>query len=581
MAKEIIFSNLDELTNLPLVEKQQASDKWQKIPYEAGDLKGNMLVAGEMCYPEKLELDFKVKGYYKIYLCLGRLGNGDYVEVSLSGEDGLTAVMPSNLDVVNGVWRWAMYERAEEVFFKVADLTNQKLIINKPRKYNTVPYSSVILYVKLVEMTDEEVAEYKASGQNKVIQYHFDNDFDFECDYEKAEDYLGRFNMLEHGNGDSIIFEASFDNSILESCDTHSTLFRVGFQEGFKKYFKHKEEFKKLLADKAKTWGMDTYTGYRLGLGDFKFPYEEVFSDKVQEKYPECKVVLRDGTKIEMLSYAYPEARKFMIDKILQTTPQEFTGVSLFFHRLPALCGYEKPVLEEVEKRYGVDARLLPMEDERYYSVACEYGTAFIKELKEALKVRAEKEGRAPYKINVIVLQSLRNSLINGQDVETWVKEGLIDNFSQGHMCYWEQLDGCLRENGLVDLEKWTEKKKSGLVLKRRYDSSLECTLEEIEDFIALSEKYGVDFYAGLPWESFPAESFIEIAKALYEKGVKKLIDWNANHVAKKLHDLAGVKVCGDKKALYSENPIEPKKVVRITNFNGYDISVIDVNWKG
>ena len=111
--------------------------------------------------------------------------------------------------------------------------------------------------------------------------------------------------------------------------------------------------------------------------------------------------------------------------------------------------------------------------------------------------------------------------------------------------------------------------------------NTYECTLEEIEDFIALSEKYGVDFYAGLPWESFPAESFMEIAKALYEKGAKKLIDWNANHVAKKLHDLQGVKVCGDKEKLYSENAIEPKKIVRITNFNGYDISVIDVNWKG
>ena len=30
MAKELIFSNLDELTNLPLVENNQSKDKWQK-----------------------------------------------------------------------------------------------------------------------------------------------------------------------------------------------------------------------------------------------------------------------------------------------------------------------------------------------------------------------------------------------------------------------------------------------------------------------------------------------------------------------------------------------------------------------
>ena len=167
MSKEIILSNLDQLTSARLVEGKNSKTKWRKVKYEAGDIKGVMLTAGEQCFPNPVSLKLNVKGWYKIYLCIGRISAENSLQVSLSGEDGITDIMPFNLDCYKGVWRWALYERAEELFFKCADLTDKDLIIHKPKKFMRTPLSANLFYIRLVEMSEKEVEEYKNSGNNK------------------------------------------------------------------------------------------------------------------------------------------------------------------------------------------------------------------------------------------------------------------------------------------------------------------------------------------------------------------------------------------------------------------------------
>ena len=66
--QEILFNNLDEL----VVEKDNISylpqmDKWGVMPYELGDFSGKMLFCAQGAKVKNITLDFKVKGWYKIY----------------------------------------------------------------------------------------------------------------------------------------------------------------------------------------------------------------------------------------------------------------------------------------------------------------------------------------------------------------------------------------------------------------------------------------------------------------------------------------------------------------------------------
>jgi len=577
--KQIIFSHLDKIAQGALGDGTIATkDLWQPMEYEAGDIKGTMLIAGEDSYPEPITLKLGVEGWHRVFICAGNVAQATALELEIPGE-GKTALEPEEL------WGyWAPYEKAQEVLFKCMDLTGKDLIINKPHEDISRHFGAAVYYVRLEKMTSQEVEQYKNSGKQKSIQYHFDNDHIKECDYHTAEDYLGRLKMLGHGNGDMLIYETDFDDANPKDGKERLTyyLWTKDQAKAQIKYLNKREEILEKTYGQASDMGMTVYSGFRMAIGGYMAPQiSSCWDSEVAKKHPKCQMVMRDGTRLPMLSYAYPEARAAMIERITSLTPDYFDGVSLFFHRLPFSCAFEQPVLDEIQKRFGVDGRLLPMSDPRWFAVASDIVTAFVKELKQALDKKAQKADHAPYKINIITLVTPKKSEILGLDLERLCREGLIDNFSQGLMDYWEDLDGCLGSDGLIDLDKYVEKKKNDYVIKRYFGDHPEFVTDGLEQFLSLSDKYGMDFYAALPWQNKDAKYFLNCAKALYEKGAKKLICWNANHVARKPKTLEAVKWAGDKNAALNEQFVYPGKTIKITSVNGNDISVVDMHWQG
>lgn len=321
--KELIFNELNKLTDRKLAVAFPERDKWQAVPFEAGSVKGVGLLASECSAPEEIELDLNVSGFYKIYVCLGYIGNSS-VEIRLSGESGRTLLVPSETDRIGNYWRWQRYERAEECFFKIADLTGQKIILNKPKKFlspvTTPDTSSFVLYLRLESLTDAEINEYNHSGLKHTVCYHFDNDFVGECDYEKAEDYLGRFEMLDHGNGDSIIIEAAYDLSDYNKDKYEYTIMGKGYRPAFELYQKNCVEVKNLIADYAHKRDMKAYTGFRLGFSDYTFPYSpSCWNSGEQDVYPEYRCENRMGKTMPFLSYSYPLVRQLMIKRCYYT----------------------------------------------------------------------------------------------------------------------------------------------------------------------------------------------------------------------------------------------------------------------
>ena len=582
---DIIFNELDKLTRSKLAKGFPENNLWQAVPFETGEVKGVGLLASECCEPEELELNLNVSGVYKIYICLGYIGNYTSVDIRLSNDYGRTLLVPSETDFIGDYCRWQRYEIAEECFFKVADLTGQRLIINKPKKFLTPTAQSeaatFVLYIRLEPLNESEVAEYNNSNLKHTICYHLDNDFVGDCDHEKAEDYMGVAKMLDHGNGDSIIIEAAFDKADYNRDKGEYTIRAKRYRPAFELYQKNSEKFKELLSAYAHQREMKIYTGFRMGFSDYLFPYSpSCWNSGEQDIYSEYKCENRMGKTMQFLSYSYPEVRQFMIERILEVTPDSYDGVSLFFHR-GTLVLFEKPVCDLVKARYNVDAHRLPFADKRLHSVLCEFITQFIRELKEALFNRASKEKRKPYLINAIVYQDIESSLNFGYDVEEWAKEGLIDSFSQGIMVNYEELMDSVGEDGLIDLKRYGELLKNNVLLRRKYDSAIEQSMEGIPEFVKISNKYGVDFYGNFAWESSPYELQLELAKSMYRAGVKKMLAWNANHMAKKPAVLSAVKESGDSEKILNDKVKVFKKIVRVLSLNGCDISEFDANWKG
>lgn len=87
-----------------------------------------MLTTTESGYPEQVTFDLNLTGRYKIFLCLPRLRTRNYLYTKLTDDLCFTGMQASDRNPIN----WSAEEFFEEIYWKSADLTNQKLMISKP-----------------------------------------------------------------------------------------------------------------------------------------------------------------------------------------------------------------------------------------------------------------------------------------------------------------------------------------------------------------------------------------------------------------------------------------------------------------
>ncbi len=579
MEKEIIYKDLSKITASELAGKKGSRKLWQKLPYETTEFKGVGLLAGENSHPEKLALKLNVKGWYKIYLGMVVITNNAQISVSLSNETGITALSPSHLGSIDGTSSWAGYDWCEEIYYTSADLTGQDLIIDKAKIY-PLPNTVALLYVKLVAMSKEEIAEHQNPSNSHKIAYHFDLDYTCWNNYERADDYLGTIKRLHGGNGDVLVHEATVASRpphILDYSAYHEKIKRSNVL-----FCKHKAEAYEKLAKEAHSMDMKIVAGFRIeAMSNFLHPFMDdnmFFGCSIPKK--EYRIETRVGRFNVANSYAYPEIRTEIKNVLLEGLPASWDGICLFLHR-GILVGFEKPVRDRVFEKYGVDAKRLPYGDARLTDVLREVMTSFIKEMKAGLQNLAKANGKEKYLLQVVALYDIQNSKEFGYDIESWAKDGLIDGVYQGMMGYKEELDGCIAEDGLIDLAAYSNEQKVRHVFTRQFDDNVQSLTKGVAAWVALSEKYNVDFYASLPWEHGDYNKQMMAAKALYEAGAKKLFSWDSDQLSR-VAAIQARKDAGDKeKTLAYKESQGYRKVTRVLSLGDCDISMFNANWMG
>lgn len=551
----LLVSEKDELSTSPI------KNKWQVIDYEAADFQGKLLFADDDSSPKSLTLDPRVKGRYHVYLGLIN-PKGDGFGGTSTGFGILSDGAKTQFFAVRPDVCWKSHEWFEESYYGVFDLTDEKFVLSKPCRSGI---NSALAWIRLVSADESE-----KTSANSCMAYHFDLDYFDEDRYNNIEEILGRIRMISDGSPELILHERFPLYAPAFERERRSALELEKIKWG-KYYFDHLEEVDRAIISEAHSMGAKIYASYRIQAGGFGFFADHLngtFEDKWFSEHPEFRCKTRDGRTVNTSSFAYPEVRRRIVEMI-KNGSVGFDGVCVFFHR-GTFVAFEEPVKQLVYEKYGVDAARLPMTDPRLNEVLCHFVTLFMRELRAALG--DEKD------VNAIVFYGVTDSKSFGYDVKTWVDEGLVNGISQGLMTHFENLDGLMADDGLIDMKKYEKALAERPVVCRIFAADYARVTKGAKE---LKEVCGdkAELYATLGWERTPLDTVSAIVDELKAMGIRKFISWNTNHKAKILKRLNFEKYYAAANAeLYEKRKT---KYIRTMSIAGDDISTYNIDWKG
>jgi hypothetical protein len=185
--------------------------------------------------------------------------------------------------------------------------------------------------------------------------------------------------------------------------------------------------------------------------GDYPFPFES----KLKLEHPEWASVDRHGARKQggPIELAYPAARKALVELHVQEAVKAgYDGITFLTYaenysmRFQDEFGFSDPVVEDFKKQHRVDLRIENFKRgasrEDWLRLRGSYLTAYLRELKTELKKHGIKLGmilngndiHASLAWNVPELMPTAGAQY--MDVETWVREGLVDNLVVYGNCY-------------------------------------------------------------------------------------------------------------------------------------------------
>lgn len=181
----------------------------------------------------------------------------------------------------------------------------------------------------------------------------------------------------------------------------------------------------------ARRIGTKVYALYRMN-AEYGQPYDKLFNSRFWHEHPQYRVVTsQDGLTSSNLSYAFPEVRKYKLDILREAVETyDVEGVHLELLRNPPFFGYELPLVDGFQKEYGLNV-LSPdfKANATWYKYRARFMTDFLRELRSTLDQVGRKRGR---RLWLGARVDWSEYLRQGLDVETWIKEGLVDMLAAG-----------------------------------------------------------------------------------------------------------------------------------------------------
>ncbi|GEM_PF-1214156 len=455
----IYITNLSLCTPHSLLSSEAAQGHWQTIPYETCSEEvgaGVMLGAASFIDAPEIRLPLHVSGWHSVYIGFWNLHfdydmAGTTIRVKVSDDPAFIPINEPQPEID--------YTGTSlcEAFFKTADLTGRDLIFAKIG--GPFARKAYIAYVKLAPLGEEEIASiqnernaidartlegcidggsYFSSGEYKtreqllelVEKFRYSNvrKLLWGCNYSDIIYYPSRTGIFVGeepqvpipaipGNNSHIAGEKVCHETLGELCSKNLIPQAV-------------------IGEHVHQMGLKFDATFRLSIIGGRLPGSDVrrlYCKKsgkrgFVEAHPEFRQVTKRGVPAEKASYAFPEVRNFMlsiVEEAIECFP--FDGANLCFCRGPQFTLYENPVLEDFRKEFGEDGQGVPFDDSRMAKIRCRYLTTFVRDARRLLDKIGSKKGKR-LELSVMVWRDTERNRFCGCDVETWVKEGMLDS---------------------------------------------------------------------------------------------------------------------------------------------------------
>jgi hypothetical protein len=569
-----------------------ATDKWEVVPYELKGISGKMLNASAENFPAPVTVEPKLTGWHRIYVCMLDYGGrffGNHTYLKLTDDEYSSHMRAADM---GRYIAWSLQEKAEEAFWKAADMTGQSVTIEKRR--DGTEHTANILYLRFEPMSEDEIEQYKAQCRNKqakTMLAHMDGDF-FLCErWDEPKDYLAALSVYRDADVGIVSQEIMNDLVNWDAVDPEQAAVRRGWDHTrahyMKRFQKMKDEIYPLEIEYAHRHGMKLFAAQRMALSNFCFPLaQQIFDLEFVRENQHLRCEQRDGTKAEFLSYAYQEVQDFMLASIKKAVQYGFDGVELLFSRGVMLM-FEQPVQDRFDAKYGkgIDVHRLPMSDARLTGVWCDIMGEFIARVRGVLDEAAKAQGRERIELYITAAHAIADSKTIGLDVEALAKAGLIDGVVQSNMSMWEMTDDVLDADGLVDIEAYCRKAETEYVIKRQFGSDMPRLLAGLAEYRRIADESGIRLFTELQWEnSRPAEQFVKAAKSVYEAGGQSIALWDCypSRVQVK-SEWSAVSRLGDREYVrqMSEEGSAYHTVYKVLSFDGRDMRFYHPSWRG
>lgn len=535
MQKEFIFSDLGGLCEpAQNISDKRVKDKWCAYYYETGKFHGSMLVSVKKGEPQDVELKPLLSGWYKIYVGLYAPGyEQTEVELKLSSE-------PAFMRLATSLDRTFSEHYVEEVFWRNARLDGETIVIGKHTSF-AADKTAAISWIRLERMTEEELENYHREQERKdTKRIYATNDmhgmlFSYDMSRENAwktvvQDYVDSdvewlaIENIAHNNG-----------RIRDCCPDDFAFAREGdksFYEQWGTYFSN--DVLKELNAYGKSRGLKMCVSMRICEWGMEFPWDRIhFEQDFARENPQLRCIDRDGDVTDYMSFMYPEVQDHIIDEFVKMSQTGCDAVQVLFSRGWPYILFEKPFLEKFFERYHIDARILPLDDERIITLKCEFMTAFMARLRSKIDQKIE--------IHAKVLFSLYDCRLVGLDMEAWAKQGLVQRIVSDERRIREILPEELLKDNIIDLEKYKTyvRESTEPVIRYDYDCIFEPLAdskgilrgpkdqkERISEFVEL-EKYGVTVYIEIMPRAMTTDQIKEKALEIYEAGCDHIGLWD------------------------------------------------------
>jgi hypothetical protein len=171
-------------------------------------------------------------------------------------------------------------------------------------------------------------------------------------------------------------------------------------------------------------WGLSCQASLRMAMSAPNAEYEQVAEAFYREHLP-WRQVRRDGSPLPLLSYAYPGVRAHVLAILQEMAERRPDALVLELVSGAPFVGYEPELVEAFRREAGAAAGAeIPETDPRWLRIKSGPLTDLMRQLRAATRARLSRAGK-PIQIGAYV--DNMGFRTEGVDLETWVREGLVD----------------------------------------------------------------------------------------------------------------------------------------------------------